>query len=128
MPHSILSCSGLALALLPAAFGTTALLYPDAALSAVFRFPAPQDATAQKLTSSIMRVYGLRNIAVSYLLALIWSTGNDKLKGRGLFVGLLLCVGDGMISRHLIGEGQWNHWAYVPVISGVCAGLLGWFD
>lgn len=128
MPHYFISHCGLALAMLPAVFGTNALLRPEAALFSAFNFPLTKEPQARDVTKSLVRVYGVRNISVSYLLVLIWSTGDDRLKARGLLAGLAICLGDGFISRQLIGRGEWNHWSFTPIISGICAALLGWFD
>lgn len=127
MPHLYTSRVGLALAMIPAVFGANALLRPEAALASV-QFPVPSDAQSRKLTGSLMRIYGFRNVAISYLLALIWSTGDNKLQGYGLAVGLGMSLVDGLISRHQIGGGEWNHWTFAPVISAVCADLISWFD
>ncbi|KAJ6780522.1 hypothetical protein PWT90_09456 [Aphanocladium album] len=97
MPSQLTSRLGLAMAMLPAFFGVRALFWPRAALLA-FGFPLPDGAQDRSLTLALMRVYGIRNIAVSHLLALLWSTGNDALKGLGLLAGIAMCFTDGLMS------------------------------
>lgn len=127
MPGYLTSHIGLTLAMLPAFFGIRALLMPEDALLA-FRFSTPSAPGARTLTRSLVRIYGIRNVAVSYLLALLWSTGDDKLKGLGLLAGIAMCFTDGLMSIHVRGGGEWSHWLFAPAVGGVCAGLFGWFD
>jgi hypothetical protein len=108
-------------------FGLNALIRPEAALRSV-EFPVPAQPESRKLTASLMRIYGIRNVAVSYLLTLIWSTGSEKLMGAGLVAGLAMCCTDGVISKAQIGGGEWNHWSFAPVIAGIQAGLFGYLQ
>ncbi|CAM1511177.1 Fc.00g086900.m01.CDS01 [Cosmosporella sp. VM-42] len=127
MPHPYFSRGAIAVSMVPAVFGANAILRPDAALQSV-QFPVPSDPEARRLARGLMRIYGIRNVAVSYLSILIWSTGDPKLLGMGLFTGLAMCITDGLVSKWLVGGGEWNHWSFAPVIGGLAAGLLGWFD
>lgn len=127
MVHSYFSYGALAVGLLPSVFGINALFRPESTLRAV-EFPVPAEPEARKLTRSLMRIYGIRNVAISYAMALIWSTGNEKLTGLSLVGGLAICITDGLVSRVQIGGGEWNHWSFAPVIGGIMAGLFGVFS
>lgn len=127
MPHPYFAYGTLAISLLPACFGVNAILWPEAALKTA-QFPVPTQPESRKLTASLMRIYGIRNLAVSFLMTLIWSTGNERLMGAGLSAGLVICIGDGFVSRSQIGGGEWNHWSIAPIIGGLQAGLLGYLQ
>jgi hypothetical protein len=74
-----------------------------------------------------MRIYGARNLVVTFLLLLIWSTRNHKLMALSLLGGMEMALVDGLVSKWQIGGGEWNHWSFLPVLGGLVAGLFGWF-
>ncbi|VUC30308.1 unnamed protein product [Clonostachys rosea] len=127
MSHPYFSYASLGLSLLPAVFGINTLFRPGPVLESV-RFPVPADAEGKKVTHSVMRFFGTRNIAVSYLLVLIWSRGDDRLTAKSLVACLWMATADGFINLAQTGDGQWNHWGLVPVLGGIAAGLMGWFS
>lgn len=127
MPQPTFSHGALAVGLLPAVFGLHALVKPEAVLKSI-NFPVPTQPESRKLTASLMRIYGIRNVAISYLLTLIWTTGNQRLMATGLVAGLAMTITDGFVSISQIGGGEWNHWGFTPVIAAVQAGLLGYFQ
>lgn len=116
----------LAIGLLPAFFGLNSLLRPEASLKAV-EFPVPTDPESRKLVFGLMRIYGIRNVVVSFALTLIWLTGNKRFVGLGLLGALSMVITDGLVSKSVTGGGEWNHWSFAPVIGGVVAGLFEWF-
>lgn len=127
MPHPYFSRAYIAVSLFPAVFGLNALLRPEAALQSV-QFPVPANPVDRKLSRSLMRIYGIRNVGVSYLLALLWSKGDTKYMGLGLISAIAMTITDGVVSKMQIGGGEWNHWSFTPAICGIVAGLLGVFD
>ncbi len=119
----------LGIALLPGFFGLNALLRPEAALRSV-QFPVPSataDPQSRKLVRGLMRIYGIRNVVFTYFLTLTWYRGDVRLLGFGLLGALPLVLTDGLVSREIIGGGEWSHWGFAPVIAGVAAGLLGYY-
>lgn len=123
MLHPYFSYGALVISIVPGLFGLSALIQPEATLKLI-EFPQAATPQDKRLTASVMRIYGTRNIAISYLLALIWSTNGPEVMALGLFVGLWMATADGLISKRLTGGGQWNHWQLLPWIGGVFAGLL----
>ncbi|KAJ4184915.1 hypothetical protein FALCPG4_002419 [Fusarium falciforme] len=116
----------LVIGFLPSFFGLNALLRPEASLKSV-EFPVPEDPELRKLVFGLMRIYGIRNVVVSFAFTLIWLTGNKRLVGLGLVGALSMAITDGLVSKSVTGGGEWNHWSFVPVIGGFVAGLFGWF-
>ena len=125
MPHPYFSHGATAITLLPGLLGINILLNPGGMMKAV-EFPVPADAPNRALSFSLMRMFGIRNISVSVLVMLIRSTGDEKLLGLSLVPLASMALLDGLMSKSLIGHGQWNHWALVPVLGGLSAGLLGY--
>ncbi|RMJ16209.1 hypothetical protein CDV36_004146 [Fusarium kuroshium] len=116
----------LIIGLLPSFFGLNSLLRPEASLKSV-EFPVPTDPESRKLVFGLMRIYGIRNVVVSFALTLIWLTGNKRFVGLGLLGALSMVITDGLVSKSVTGGGEWNHWSFGPVIGGFVAGLFGWF-
>lgn len=127
MAHPIFFHPGLALGVVLLSFGLNAMLRPNAHLRSL-EFPVPTEPQAKRLSHALMRIWGIRNLSVGSLLALIWITGDENLMGKSLCVGLALPITDGFVSRSLIGGGELQHWVFPPVIGVVAAGLFGWFD
>ncbi|KPI42265.1 uncharacterized protein AB675_9531 [Cyphellophora attinorum] len=127
MPHPIFMYSALGMGLILGGFGLNGSFRPDAHLVAL-GFPAHTDPKAQKLNYALMRIWGIRNIAVSALVTLIWSTGNERLMAQALCAVLPIPIVDGFVSRALIGGGEGQHWSFPPVMVVVIAGLFGFFD
>ncbi|KAJ3468249.1 hypothetical protein MRS44_002314 [Fusarium solani] len=95
----------LVIGLLPSLFGLNALLRPEASLKYV-EFPVPEDPESRKLVFGLMRIYGIRNVVVSFALALIWLTGNKRLVGLGLVGGLSMAIADGLQQYSPVPRGQ----------------------
>ncbi|UNI13292.1 hypothetical protein JDV02_000049 [Purpureocillium takamizusanense] len=119
---------GLGLAAMLLGFGLNGLARPDAHLKAL-GFPGHQaDPAAHKLNHALMRIWGVRNLTVGSLLALIWNTGDEKLMGACLCVVMALPIVDGFVSRSLTGGGELQHWVFLPVLALLTSRLFGWFD
>lgn len=125
MPAAFFPYATLTIGLVPSLFGLHALIRP-ASVTKAFGLAFPTQPEARKATATFVRIYGIRNIAVSYLLTLIWSTGDRRLMAASSFAALAMCIGDGLLSKVVLGGGEWNHWFLAPVIAGVQAGLMGW--
>ncbi|KAJ3529567.1 hypothetical protein NM208_g9697 [Fusarium decemcellulare] len=124
MPRdSFIYRGALVVGVLPAFFGLSAMLRPEATLTGA-EFTVPQDPEARKLVFGLMRIYGVRNLSVSFLMAILWSIGNRKLFGLALFGGLAMCITDGFVSKAVVGHGEWLHWSFVPIVLGFSVPLL----
>lgn len=119
--------ASLGLSIILGSFGLNATFRPDAHLQAL-GFPAHTEPKAQKLNYALMRIWGIRNLTVSAILALIWNTGNTRLMAQALCAVLPIPVVDGFASRALIGGGAGQHWSFPPVLAVIIAGLFGSFD
>lgn len=108
-------------------FGFNGMLRPDNHLQAL-GFPLHSEPKAQKLNHALMRIWGIRNISVGFLLTMIWSTGNEQLMARCLGAMLAIPLTDGFVSRALIGGGEFQHWIFLPTVTFLIAGLTGWFS
>ncbi|KAF5586192.1 integral membrane protein [Fusarium pseudocircinatum] len=71
------------ISLIPALFGINLLTRPEATLQS-FQYPIPTDPQAQKLVRGLARIYGCRNLVVSFLFFNISLTGDRKLMSFGL--------------------------------------------
>lgn len=110
---------------IPGAIGIYAMVRPMAALESI-GFPVPATPEGKALSAAQLRMHMLRNLCITYLMATIWSTGDEKLMGVASSSMLILILGDGIVSRSLIGGGEWNHWSYAPPLVGILAGLFGY--
>lgn len=105
-------------------FGLNAMFRPAAHLQNL-GFPAHVTAPGDKLSLALMRIWGVRNIAIGSIVALTWWHGHAGLMAQVLGVAILLPVTDGFVSRGLIGGGEGQHWAVPPVMIAIIAGLVG---
>ena len=126
MPHPLFLHASLGLSLILGSFGLNGLFRPDAHLEALGFPQQPTNPQAQKLNYALMRIWGIRNITVSSLLAVIWYTGDANLMGRALCAVMGIPIVDGFVSRGLIGGGETQHWSFPPVIAVIIAGLFGY--
>lgn len=107
--------------------GLNGMIRPEAHLAAL-QFPVPVEPQAKKLSYALMRIWGVRNIAVGSLLSLIWRTGDERMLATGLAAGVALATTDGFVSRMLTGGGATQHWIVPPILAVIMSGLYGWFD
>ncbi|RGP60229.1 hypothetical protein FLONG3_10946 [Fusarium longipes] len=113
----------IALSLVPGIFGIFAITRPESMLRTI-EFPVPAEPQSRKLASALARLHGVRNITICYLFLNNALTGDRKLMGMGLAGTLFMLLGDGFVSRSLIGGKEWFHWGYIPVYVAFIAGLL----
>lgn len=126
MAHPIIFNSSLGLGIMLTSLGINATLRPENHLRSL-GFPVPSDPQAKTFSHALMRIWGVRNISVGLLVALLWTTGDERLLGKGLCAALSLPITDGFVSRLVIGGGELQHWAFPPVLLVMIAGLFGWF-
>ncbi|KAF5634271.1 integral membrane protein [Fusarium sp. NRRL 52700] len=108
--------------LIPALFGINLLTRPEATLQS-FQYPIPTDPQAQKLVRGLARIYGCRNLVVSFLFFNISLTGDRKLMSFGYLGALAMCVTDGLVAKNVVGHGEWQHWSFAPLCIGLLIGL-----
>jgi len=108
-------------------FGVNAMLRPRAAF-AVFEFDLPSSAADQKLVESLMIIYGARDIFMGLAAYFTAWFGTPKACGWTLIAGAAVAGVDGLVCIRQIGDGQWNHWGYAPMIFVVGSLLAGVLD
>lgn len=116
--------------LFPIGFGINGLFRPNAHLRAL-GFPVPNKMTenqSYKLSNALMRIWSVRNLSISFLGILVWSTGDARLMAKALVPAIAIATMDGFVSRLLIGGGETQHWVFPPVLMLLMAGLFGWFE
>lgn len=117
-----------ALAIIPAAIGIASLLNPPSALARL-RFPRVQADHA--VTNGVTRLVGARNLAVGLANLLLWWKVRRGEVGYSTFgsVALLtmgtLVTADGWVVKDVAGEGEWEHWGFLPVVAALGLGLMG---
>ncbi|KAF4445539.1 hypothetical protein F53441_10736 [Fusarium austroafricanum] len=108
--------------LLPALFGINLLTRPEATLES-FQYTVPKDPEARSLVSGLARIYGSRNVVISFLLFNISLSGNRKLMSYGFLGAIGMALTDGFVAKAVIGDGQWQHWGFVPIVVGLLIGI-----
>lgn len=107
-------------------FGINAILRPENALS-FFEFAPPASPTDNAMVDSLMAVYGVRDIFMGLAIYTASWFGTKKGLGWTLVAASAVAFADGAVCwGH--GMGEWNHWGYAPVITGVGSLLLGVAD
>lgn len=108
-------------------FGVNAILRPLNAFS-IFEFELPSSAADQRLIESLMIIYGARDIFMGLAVYFTAYFGSRKACGWTLITGAAVAGVDGLVSIRQIGDGQWNHWGYAPMIFVVGALFAGVLD
>ena len=126
MAHPYMFRGSLILGALPIFFGINGMLRPEAHLSSLL-LPLHTEPEARKLDYALMRIWGIRNISVGFLLVLIWTLGDERIMGTALCAGLAVSLTDGFVSRALIGGGELQHWSFTGACAVTMMGLFGWF-
>lgn len=108
-------------------FGLTFTLAPSRALP-FFSFPVPALASNQQLVESFVLLYAVRDIFMGLAVYAAAWYGDRRVLGWLLVAGGAVAVADGVVVKAQVGEGEWNHWGYAPVVAGVGVVLLGGLD
>lgn len=87
-------------------------------------FPLPMAATDRSLVDGMTRMFCGTRIAVGVSMLGMWYHGNTKALGVSMLAGSVMAVADGLVSRSVVGKGQWMHWGFLPVSFVVGFGLL----
>lgn len=127
MVHQAFTYATIGLAAMLFGLGTNAILRPDVHLKSL-EFPVHTEPRLRSLSHALMRIWGVRNIAFSSVLAFIWASGHIDLMGKAIAVSIILPAMDGAVSRSLINGGATQHWIFPPILAFVAAGLFGMFD
>ncbi|KAK6198211.1 hypothetical protein LQW54_010488 [Pestalotiopsis sp. IQ-011] len=115
-----------ALGLVPTLVGINAILRPASALS-LLGFSAPPQPESQKLSRSLLRMYGGRDIALGLMTLAVWARGDRRTLGYTMLASLPIALVDGFVSRDQIGGGEWGHWVFVGIGGALAAGCLELF-
>jgi hypothetical protein len=114
----------------PTFFGTTfvaggfnCIFLPENALS-FFELNAAAPISDQ----AMMLIYGARDIFIGLAAYSSAYFGDRKSLGCITIAASAVAFADGLACRIYIGKGEWNHWSYMPLVTGVGAMLLGVFD
>lgn len=110
--------------ILPILSGINAVLRPASALS-LLGFPTPPEPKGQKLSDSLLRMYGVRQATMGLASLALWWAGEHRLMGVFMLVNSPVAIVDGLVSRWQIGGGEWGHWGFIPLGLVLTAGLLG---
>lgn len=109
--------------ILPISAGLYATLRPAGGLS-LLGFPMPPEPKGQKLTCSLVRIYGVRQASMGLASLALWWAGEHRLMGVFMLVNTPIAIVDGFVSRWQTGGGEWGHWGFIPVGMVLTAGLL----
>ncbi|KAF7590358.1 hypothetical protein BBP40_002961 [Aspergillus hancockii] len=125
IPSTPLHIAATTFAAISIGFGVNAFIRPAHALS-FFEFEPPTSPAERALVDSLMIVYGARDVFMGIALLSALFFGHPKSAGWILIATSLVAYVDGYVCwTH--GKGEWNHWGYAPVITGVGALFLGAF-
>lgn len=93
----------------------------------VLGFSAPPQPESQKLSQSLLRMYGGRDIALGLMTLAVWARGDRRTLGYTMLASLPIALVDGFVSRDQIGSGEWGHWVFVGIGGALAAGCLELF-
>ncbi|PGH12852.1 hypothetical protein AJ80_06561 [Polytolypa hystricis UAMH7299] len=109
-------------------FGINAIVRPSHALT-FFEFSPPTNAADKRMVDSLLFVYGARDIFMGVaIFSAAMLGGSRKSLGLTLLATGAVAFADGYACYTHGSGGEWNHWGYAPVVSGVGALLMGIFD
>ena len=122
---NILPNTAAAFGVISTLIGINAVLRPRSALK-IFDFKLPDDPKSHQLIDALLLIYGARDIGLGLLTLIVWYHGDRTALGWSVLIGSSVPVADGIVSGWVMGEDVWKHFAFVPVMAAVGAGLLGW--
>ncbi|KAI9927252.1 hypothetical protein ASPWEDRAFT_46710 [Aspergillus wentii DTO 134E9] len=99
-----------ALTALPIALGANAFLRPHHALT-LFGLDQPTTPWEEKFATTMMGVYGVRDIFMGLALGAAAYFGNRRTFSWILIASSVVSVGDGVLCLNLKGEGEGSHFA-----------------
>ena len=109
-------------------FGINAILRPKSGLS-FFELPYPTFSPAQKqLADALLAVYGVRDIFMGLAMYAVAYCGDRKTLGFVVLAAAAVAFADGAVCKVMVGQGEWNHWGYAPIVAGVGGVLLSGSD
>ena len=103
-------------------FGINAIVRPAHALT-FFELERPTGAADAKVVDALLAVYGVRDIFVGFAIfaAAVW--GTSKSLGWTVLAFSAVAFADGLVC-YALGQGQWNHWGYAPMVAAVGTALV----
>lgn len=116
-----------AFATISVGFGINAILRPDHALT-FFEFEALATTSNKALIDGLTYIYGVRDIFMGLAIYSVAYFGDRKALGWILIAGSGVAYADGAVCLTQVGNGQWNHWSYAPMLTAVGVMLLGVLD
>lgn len=120
MYDNLLYRSNQVMALFPGLIGLNLLIRPEATLQQM-KFTIPSEPQARKLTSGLARIYGIRNVVITFLFTNLCLTKDPGMVNLGYVGALAMCLTDGYVAKSVIGHGEWMHWVFAPVCAGAIA-------
>ena len=120
------SYGAVALALIIGIPGAIAVLRPLPTLNAVFRFSAPPTVDGRRITSSLARLCGVRDLYAGLTMLAIWYRGDRVLLGWALLFAVGVAAVDAWVTRLQLGRDEWSHWIAVLFLGVTGATLAGW--
>ncbi|RFN53393.1 hypothetical protein FIE12Z_2218 [Fusarium flagelliforme] len=120
MYDNLLFRSNQVMALFPGLIGLNLLIRPEATLEQI-KFTIPSEPQARKLTRGLARIYGIRNVVITFLFTNLCLTKDPGMVNLGYMGALAMCLTDGYVAKSVIGHGEWSHWVFAPVCVGAIA-------
>ncbi|KAF2468515.1 putative integral membrane protein [Lindgomyces ingoldianus] len=103
-------------------FGINAILRPAHALTFFELVMSPSISAAdQNLIEAMTVIYGARDIFIgcAIYVAAFFGKGKsgEKVLGWILLATAAQAVVDGVVCKWMVGDGEWAHWGYAPVVA-----------
>jgi hypothetical protein len=125
-PSQIASWCAVGLALIIGIPGAVAVARPLPTLGSVFKFSAPNTVEGRRITSSLARLCGIRDLCANLTLLAIWYRGDRELLGWSLLFATGVVVVDSWVTRLQLGRNEMSHWIATLCLGGTGAVLVGW--
>ena len=98
-------------------FGINAMYNPQSALS-FFELEYPSVPPSHKqLVDALLAVYGIRDIFMGLAIYAAAALGEARVLGWIVLAAAAVAAGDGAVCKWMVGNGEWSHWGYAPVIA-----------
>ncbi|KAF2757500.1 hypothetical protein EJ05DRAFT_476752 [Pseudovirgaria hyperparasitica] len=100
------------------AFGINAILRPESGLQP-FELAYPALPADRKVVDALMVIYGVRDVLLGAGVWVAAAFANRKTVGwYTLLIGIMAFT-DGLVCKYMVGQGEWNHWGYTPMVLGL---------